>query len=291
MELPGSNAVRRTIMAAYLCLAVGIPSLIGVAVVRQQAEHQRARAETARLLLAQALGAQVERGARTARAVLAMIATDPDVGSAFASASYGVLEQRLREGLHAGRFEALELRDDAGHPLFGVAAKEPASAATARLRFHRTVRSGEHRLGEMVAVVPVATLVDASAYSPGLGHVALTGIDGRILMDEEGSRSDVVIDVPEADLATLAPVESGTTSAGSASAVAFAVAGDLPVLVAVSAAEQEARWPWSDLVIVDALLLAVGWLVASNVIGEPPSAGRLAGATSAQPAARGPEHR
>ena len=275
MAIPGLINARRTVMVVYLCLAVSVPSLMGAVIVHEQSMRQQAREETARLLLAQALGAQVDRAVTPARAILAMLATDPLAGEALASGSYTALDARFRDGLRASRIESIQLLDETSRPRF-VAARngedsKPARSAGAGLRLHHSIRNERGVLGEVAAVVSIAALVDVSLYSQGLGQVSLSGFDGRVLADAEGSTTDVVIDVPEGHTEVGTPIEAGTTSVGPGNAVAFAAAGDLPILITVSATDVRARWPWPGLVVVDGLLLVAGWLVIGYATRERPA--------------------
>ncbi|HEY6939883.1 hypothetical protein [Dokdonella sp.] len=267
MKLARLHVSGRVVAMLYLCVAVIAPSLVGVAVMRDAAVRDEAEGDTSRMLFAQAVASGMARSAASTEAVLAMLAVDDATIEALGGGDYAGLHARFEGAMEAAGIQRLALHDVAGHEVLGIAkdgaASKPGGGAT--VRFHRAVMRGGVAIGELEASMPISALADATSY-PGAGRVVLSSLSGRLLADAEAGEGGEIVDVPQGVAgAARVPVEAGVSGSNAGHPIAFAVPAGLPIIVTVTAYEAAATaWPWWDLVVLDVLLLAVGWLVVAH---------------------------
>ncbi|TCO40211.1 cache domain-containing protein [Dokdonella fugitiva] len=268
MTFPHLRLSSRMIAMSYLCMAVLAPSMVGVAVLREATMRDEMDRETARQLYVQAIASGIAHSANAASAALSTLASDPSTSRAVSSGELDVVEMRFRRIMQAIGMKQIELTDSNGRPVLRVTNDEPGSAGSrdlgSDLRFHHAVRGTDSMVGEVVGTASITTLVDAAAYSQSLGRLILHSRGGRVLADPEAGGRGTILDIPESAGAMRAPIEAGVSTSGPGTSVAFAVAGDLPIVVTMTASVGGSPWPWWSLVVLDGLLLAVGWLVVSS---------------------------
>jgi hypothetical protein len=270
MMFPHFRMSGRTIAMSYLCIAVLVPSMIGVAVLREATMRDEMNRETARQLYVQAIASGIAHSANAASAALSTLAFDPSTSHAVSGGELDIVGMRFRRIMRTIGMKQIELTDSSGRSVLRVTNDEPGSAASrgthADLRFHHAVRGSDSIAGEVAGTVPITTLVDADVYSQGLGRLALDSRDGRVLADPEAGGRGEILDIPEISGPMRAPIEAGLSMSETWASVAFAVAGDLPIDVTLTDVPAGGSpWPWWSLVVFDGLLLAVGWLVVSSV--------------------------
>lgn len=267
MALLRSTLSKRLIVGLLLCVTVATSSYVGIRLTRAEYASFENIAEGARLGLAQALAASLERSAEASHAVLVMLATELGSSEGLGHAGHSELEAKLRGALRSGRFAAIDLRSPAGDVLISVSDESvdatPSKQKQASLRLHQRIQDRDGSvIGEVVATGPVDSRVESLMHPSVLGTVSLTSLDGRMLADAEGSATDAVFDVSQDDASQGMPVEAGVTSSAPTRGqpIAFATVRGLPVMITVTGTRAVGQSYRSTLIVADGLLLALSWL-------------------------------
>lgn len=266
MTLLGSPRSSRLSVGLLLCITVAASTYVGIRVIRaEQADFENVEA-AARLALAQASAASLERSVETSRAVLAILATE--IGHEdLVRPDHSPLEAKLRGALRQGRFATVASLSPSGNILVSVSDESadttPSSRNTASLRLHQRIEEPDGRvIGEVTATVPLDTRVEYLMHPSVLGEVSLTSLDGTALVDAEGSAADAILDVSERDAFQGMPTEAGVTSSAPAhgNPIAFAIVRGLPIMVTVTGMSAGGQPYLTTMLFANGVLLALGWL-------------------------------
>lgn len=282
MRIPRALRIR-LLLALGLLAAIGVPSWIALSA--QRAEHaRREQAEdAARLLLAQRIAADAERSVRDLRQAAMLLASDRQIRASFATpgdAERQLAGRRLAEAAGVLRMTSLQLQDASGRVFLdvtrgGAAAADETTASpdgdAARIALHAPVtdEDGAPR-GQLVAFVPIDAVVQGIDMAE-LGVCSVNLLDGRVLMDAEGPRKGIVLDVAATQLPRHPLREAGIGEAAPGQRnVAFALVPSVPLLVTITARAPEPA-PTSPLLLVDGALLAFGLLGVFGVAHARPA--------------------
>jgi hypothetical protein len=87
--------------------------------------------------------------------------------------------------------------------------------------------------GELVVAVPLTTIFDGIR-TGSLGTCSVSASDGRVVLDEEGPRQDIVLDVFAGREAPRELHEAGLSTTQTGRSFAFALVPSVPLLVSIT---------------------------------------------------------
>lgn len=223
-----------------LGLLAACAGLCGSALSALRAERLRhAQAEDgARLLLAQKIAADAQRALQDLRRAAELLASDASIRALLGAPT--AAERRLgaeRLAAAAARLDAtsVRVRDAGGRWLAdaGDAGNGPVAAAAsprhaAAVAVHVALAEPG---GELVVVVPLRAIFD-DIETGGLGACSVSASDGRVVLDEEGARAGIVLDVAGGDV-PHALREAGLSTTATGRSFAFALVPSVPLLVCI----------------------------------------------------------
>lgn len=259
----------RLLLALGLLAALGVPSWIALSAQRSERLRREQTEDVARLLLAQRMAAETERSVRDLRQATVLLASDRQIRILFATPSEAERQlagRRLAEAAGVLGVTSLQLHDGSGRAFLSVtgggadeAAASPDGDA-ARIALHTPVTDDDGAVrGQLVASVPIDAMVEGIDMA-GLGIGSVNMLDGRVLMDAEGPRKGIVLDVVSTQIPRhpLRDAGIGEAAAGQGN-VAFALVPSVPLLVTI-AARAPVPAPTNPLLLIDGALLAFGLL-------------------------------
>jgi hypothetical protein len=262
----------RLLLALGLLVALGVPSWIALSAQRSERGRREQTEDAARLLLAQRMAAETERSVRDLRRATVLLASDRQIRTLFATPSEAERQlagRRLAEAAGVLGVTSLQLHDGSGRVFLSVTGggSDVADEATAspdgdaaRIALHAPVTDDDGAArGQLVASVPIDAVVEGIDMAE-LGTGSVNMLDGRILMDAEGPRKGIVLDVVSTQIPRHPLRDAGIGEAAPGQGnVAFALVPSVPLLVTI-AARAPVPAPTNPLLLIDGALLAFGLL-------------------------------
>jgi len=273
----------RLLLAFGLLAALGVPSWIALSAQRSERQRRDQTEDSARLLLAQRIAAEAERSVRDLRQAVVLLASDSEIRRSFAApgeVGRQLAGRRLAEAEGLLGAMSLQLQDASGHVFLSVTgnggaaaddAAPPSSGDAARIALHAPVtdEDGTAR-GQLVAFVPIDGVVEGIDMAE-LGTCSVNLLDGRVLMDAEGTRKGIVLDVASTQVPHHPLREAGIGEAAPGQRnVAFALVPSVPLLVTIADRTPEPASTSNALLLIDGALLAFGLLGVFGIADARP---------------------
>jgi hypothetical protein len=278
MRIPRALRIR-LLLALGLLAALGVPSWIALSTQRAERQRREQSEEAARLLLAQRIAAGAERSVRDLRQATELLASDRQIRALFAApgdAERQLAARRLAEAAGVLAPVSLQLQDASGRAFLSVTgggaddATAPPGGDAARIALHAPVTGDDGApRGQLVASVPVDAIVEGIDMAE-LGSCSVNLLDGRVLVDAEGPRKGIVLDVAAAQAPRHPLREAGIGEAAPGQrSVAFALVPSVPLLVTIAERTPEPA-PANALLLIDGALLAFGLLGVFGIAAARP---------------------
>lgn len=277
----------RPLLALGLLVALAVPSWIALSMQRSESLQREQADDAARLVIAQRIAAEVDHSISAWRRATLLLASEPPVRSLFAAPTEVERQQgveRLSEATDVLGLASIQAQDVAGHAFLDVTRGQQANeesivsesrgGAEARIRLRAMVTDGGGTVrGQLVAFASIEDIVDGIDM-PESGTCSVNTLDGRTLLDAEGPRKGIVLDVVSSTRRDQPPEAGISAAAAGGRNVAFALVRSAPLLITI--AGQPTRLSATpNLLLVDGALLALGLLGIFGVTGAGIGRGRL----------------